>query len=271
MGFIKIIYFDESFVADFMQIIAGGDIKKTTEILSNISLKSDVKGDTEVKINNDKIGIPKLFEFLVGTSVNATGKAGGGLSYNKDKVVKNIIENTLLADFLDLIKNDKKRKDENKRCKGIQIFSEMKVKPEPNSFTFLMLAAPFMSMINGDIPLRGDDGTEFTLDIKQIGDAIDSGRGYYEFIANYHNEEIILRFNITAFRNNYTMSDLPKMELTYYAIYVGKSEKSKLQIQTEFEFGTQISSRADYTRLSDTTNNIVELKVYDVVLAGIEE
>ena len=71
-----------------------------------------------------------------------------------------------------------------------------------------MLAAPFMSMLNGDIPLTGDDGTNFTIDIQQIGNAIDSGRGYYEFIANHDNEEIILRFNISAFRNNYTMSDL---------------------------------------------------------------
>lgn len=37
MKFIKIIYFDESFVADFMQIIAGGEIKKTTEFISNVS------------------------------------------------------------------------------------------------------------------------------------------------------------------------------------------------------------------------------------------
>ena len=271
MGFIKIIYFDESFVADFMQIIAGGEIKKTTEFLSNMSLGGDINGELDVTVKNDKVGIPKLLEFLTGASVNATGKIGGGMSYQRDKVVKNILENTLLADFLDLIKNDKKRKDENKRCKGIKIFLDTKVKPEPNSFTFFMLAAPFMSMLNGDVPLTGDDGTNFTIDIKQIGDAIDSGRGYYEFIANHNNEEIILRFNISAFRNNYTMSDLPKMQLTYYAICVGKSEKSKLQIQTEFEFGTHNVSRADYSGLSDISHRTLELKVYDVVLAGIEE
>ena len=30
--FLKIIYFDEMFVSDFMQVIAGGELKKTTEI-----------------------------------------------------------------------------------------------------------------------------------------------------------------------------------------------------------------------------------------------
>ncbi len=271
MGFIKIIYFDESFVADFMQIIAGGEIKKTTEFLSNINMRGEASGEIDTNIKNDKAGIPKLLEFLTGVSVNATGKFAGGVSYTKDKVVKNILENTLLADFLELFKNDKKRKEENKRCKGIKIFPQLKVTPEPNSFTFFMLAAPFMSMLNGNVPITGGDDTNLTIDIKKIGNAIDSGRGYYEFIANYDNEEIILRFNISAFRNNYTMSDLPKMQLTYYAIYVGMSEKSGLDIQTEFEFGTVNVSRADYSGLSNEMNQSTELKVYDVVLAGIEE
>ena len=29
-NFLKIVYFDEAFVEDFMQIIAGGELKKTT-------------------------------------------------------------------------------------------------------------------------------------------------------------------------------------------------------------------------------------------------
>lgn len=271
MGFIKIIYFDESFVADFMQIIAGGEIKKTTEFLSNVRTGGNANSELDVSVKNDKLGIPKLLEYLTGASFNGTTKIDGGLSYTKDKVVKNILENTLLADFLELFKKDKNRKEENRKCKGIKIFTQMKVKPEPNSFTFFMLASPFMSMLNGDVPLIGNNGTQFTIDIRQIGNAIDSGRGYYEFIANYDNEEIILRFNISAFRNNYTMSDLTKMQLTYYAIYVGLSDKSKLQIQTEFEFGTHNNSRADYSGLNSHENQLQELKVYDVVLAGIEE
>lgn len=271
MSFIKIIYFDESFVADFMQIIAGGELKKTTEFISNVNFETSADAELELNLKKDKLGIPKLLEMLTGGSISANAKASTDMAYKRDKIVKNILENTLLADFLYLLKNDKKRKDENKRCKGIHIFQSAKVKPEFNSFTFFMLAAPFMSMINGAVPIQSDDDIELTIDIKQIGEAIDNGRGYYEFISHYENEDIILRFNISAFRNNYTMSDLPKMELTYYAIYVGKSEKSKLQIQTEFEFGTSIQSRANYSGLSNNSDDNLELKVYDVVLAGIEE
>lgn len=270
MGFIKIIYFDESFVADFMQIIAGGELKKTTEFISNINMGAKANAETGVDVKNDNVGIPKLLEFLTGASINARAKMGAETSYNKDRIVKNILENTLLADFLDLLKNDQKRKDENKRCKGIHIFPALKVKPEPNSFTFFMLAAPFLTMVNGDVPFKDEDGNNFTLDVKQIGDAIDSGRGYYEFIAHYDSKDIILRFNISAFRNNYTMSDLPKMQLNYYAIYVGRSHKSKLQIQCEFEFGTKTISRADYSGLSSIEESSLELEVYDVILAGVE-
>ena len=37
-NFLKIIYFDESFVADFLQIIAGGELKKTTEFITEVSI-----------------------------------------------------------------------------------------------------------------------------------------------------------------------------------------------------------------------------------------
>ncbi len=176
MNLIKIIYFDESFVADFIQIIAGGQMKKTTELISNTNFEVEGSAETEISLKNDKVGIPKLLEFLTGISGSAEAKAGSDLSYNKNKIVKNILENTLLSDFLDLIKNDSKRKPENRRCSGIHIFQTLKVRPEPNSFTFFMLAAPYMSMLQGDVPIKTQDGNDFSLDITQIGNAIDSGR-----------------------------------------------------------------------------------------------
>lgn len=44
-NFLKIVYFDEAFVADFMQIIAGGELKKTTEFITEVN--SGIEG-TEV-------------------------------------------------------------------------------------------------------------------------------------------------------------------------------------------------------------------------------
>lgn len=43
--FLKIIYFDEAFVADFLQIIAGGELKRTTEFMT------EVEGGAKADIN----------------------------------------------------------------------------------------------------------------------------------------------------------------------------------------------------------------------------
>lgn len=270
MKFVKIMYFDESSVADFMQIIAGGEIKQTTELISDLNTATGAEADIEAGISTDSKGLAKLFGFLSGANVNASAKANAGINYKQDKIVKNILENTLLADFINLLKNDQRRKPANKRCNGIKIFKDLLVYPQLNSFSYFMLVAPFFSMIDGDVTLPSENGNNFKLDIAKIEEAIDKGRGYYEFIAKDDNEEIILRFNITAFRNNYTMSDLPKMSLSYYAIYVGKIDKGSLSIEKEFEFGIKDKNRADYSGLSKN-QEVNKIKVYDVILAGIEE
>ena len=106
----------------------------------------------------------------------------------------------------------------------------------------------------------------------KIEEAIEKGRGYYEFVATVDGKEVIFRFNRSAFRNSYTMSDLPKMQLTYYAIHVGQIEKSDLQVQKEFEFGTAKSSkRVDYASASQGDSMTTEIEVYDVVFDGVLE
>lgn len=176
-----------------------------------------------------------------------------------------------MADFIALLDADKRR-TKNKRCSGIKIFPKVVVKPEVNSFSYIMLIAPFLSMIDGELPFKTSDGDAMKIDITKIEEAIEKGRGYYEFVATVDGKDIILRFNRTAFRNSYTMSDLPKMRLTYYAIHVGQIEKSDLQVQKEFEFGTTKSSkRVDYASASEGGSVTTEIDVYDVVLAGVLE
>lgn len=270
-NFLKIIYFDEAFVADYMQIIAGGELKKTTEFISEVNTGIEGNAEATIGINPDKSGFSKIFSFLSGTTINAEAGVKGDLSRRSDKIAKNILENTLLADFIALLAADKRR-TKNKRCSGIKIFSDVVVKPEVNSFSYMMLIAPFLSMIDGEFPFKTEDGQVFKIDVNKIEGAIEKGRGYYEFIATVGGQEIILRFNRNAFRNSYTMSDLPKMQLTYYAIRVGEIEKSDLQVQKEFEFGTtKVSKRVDYTSISEDIDDATGIVVYDVVLAGIVE
>jgi len=272
MKFVKVIYFDESSVSDFMQIVAGGELKKTTEFISNVN--SEVHGGIggNVSAGTDENGLAKFFGFLSGIKANAAVKAGADINYKKNRIVKNILENTLLADFIDLLRSDSRRKLENQQCRSIVVFEEMVVYPEPNSFSFLMLTAPFFTMIDGQVPINSNNGDTINVDISKIEGAMEKGRGYYEFISEYNGREIILRFNSSTFRNNYTMSDLPKMALTFYAIKVGKITKNKLQIEKEFEFGIKSYTRVEYSGMNNDLNkNDLNVDVYDVILAGVVE
>lgn len=66
------------------------------------------------------------------------------------------------------------------------------------------------------------------------------------------------------------MSDLPKMQLTFYAIRVGEIDKTDLSAEKEFEFGTsQVSQRINYSDLNNQTIRDSKAEVYDVVLAGV--
>lgn len=270
-NFLKIIYFDESFVADFMQIIAGGELKKTTEFITEVNSDLDGHGAVQGNISTEKNGLSKIFSFLSGASITAEVGINGKISRKNDRIARNILENTLLADFVALLEADERR-PKNKRCAGIKIFSKVVVRPEVNSFSYIMLIAPYLSMIDGEFPIKTSDGNPMKIDIAKIEEAIEKGRGYYEFVATIHGKDVILRFNRSAFRNSYTMADLPKMQLTYYAIHVGQIEKSDLQVQKEFEFGiAKASKRMDYIAASEGSNATTEIEVYDVVLAGILE
>ena len=54
---------------------------------------------------------------------------------------------------------------------------------------------------------------------------MEHGRGYYEFTTYINEKKQYCDLIVMLFRNGYTLSDLPKMQLTYYAIPVGKIEK----------------------------------------------
>ena len=269
-NFLKIIYFDEMFVSDFMQIIAGGELKKTTEFISEVNSEIEGKAGMAASIDTEHSGLSKIFSFLSGGKINVGVEADANAMRKSERLAKNILENTLLADFIALLEADK-RKSKNKKCAGIKVFPKLKIHPEKNSFAYIMLIAPYMGMINGQVPFQTKDGQDVYIDITKIEAAIQKGRGYYEFIANYNNKEIVLRFNRTAFRNSYTMADLPKMQLTYYGIYIGQIDKADLQVQKEFDFGTSsVSSRANYTE-GTLIDGSQKLDVYDIILAGVVE
>lgn len=81
----KIVYFDEDSVTDYVQIVAGGTLEKTTELLNSSDLSEEQKADVSAKG-----GIGGVFKALLGWEASASGEVSAGLALNRNKMVKNI-------------------------------------------------------------------------------------------------------------------------------------------------------------------------------------
>lgn len=136
-----------------------------------------------------------------------------------------------------------------------------------------------------------DDSGEFEnahelkgINHQELDTIFDNARGYYEFIGEIDSdgekEKAIIRFNINGMRNNYSLYDLTKMDLSIYGIEVGKTCNIDLNFMNEMNEMLQedISSRKElsYDEMKDNNNktdksNINEnkYKIIDVIVAGI--
>ena len=94
----KIVYFDEESVTDYVQIVAGGELENTTELLK--SMDAQEEQDVQAK---GKVGISGIFKALLGWEAGVSADVSAGLSFNSSKMVKNIVKNTILTDFLKII------------------------------------------------------------------------------------------------------------------------------------------------------------------------
>ena len=121
---------------------------------------------------------------------------------------------------------------------------------------------PYLKITKSDFTSEG-----FTFDLARMDEAFESGKGYYELISEKDSNKYIFRFNIEAFRNNYGIADLTKMNLSYYGIKVGSADVNLLDINKEFNFEQgNINSAFD---IEETQAKPNELDVYDILLAGI--
>lgn len=148
-------------------------------------------------------------------------------------------------------------------CGGIKVFPKVIVRPEVNSFSYIMLIAPFLSMIDGELPFKTSDGDAMKIDITKIEEAIEKGRGYYEFVATVDGKDVILRFNRSAFRNSYTMSDLKKLP-SHKALQTEVEQliKEKNELYNQYQTAKEETQRLDAIRhnLEQTLGRKIEHK-----------
>lgn len=253
---VKVVYFDEGSATDFLHIDDGGQTQQKTEKIGNTTSKVVAKADASAEAKF------KWLPFL-GVSTGITASAEGARLGNT--IISKAISNTILTDYLDRVKEKK-----DNGLDVITIFTECKLTPHPESFAYYKMMTPYLIMVDDKVQSGG-----ISLNISKMDEAFESGRGYYELIAEGSGSKCILRFNIKAFRNNYGIADLVKMNLTYHAIEVGTFPEEKLALKEEFSeddgipiTGVDIVNSLEVDRCIRSTKL---LKVYDVVLAGVDK
>ncbi len=92
----KIVYFDEDSVTDYVQIVTGGKLEKTAELLD----QTKDNGEAGAKAS---VGFGGILKALLGFSVSASADASIDTSFNTERMAKNIVKNTILTDFIDIL------------------------------------------------------------------------------------------------------------------------------------------------------------------------
>lgn len=242
---IKVVYFDDSSATDYLYIYDGGKTVQTSE---------RVKDKSKELANNTSAGLFAKLSWLPFLGGQASTELSTDFSYRGQSLLTTTLSNTVLTDFLSKIANDSDR---------IIKFEGYGVKAYKNSMAFFKMFTPYLIMTKSDVISEG-----VSLDLSRMDEAFESGKGYYEMIAvNQENKESIFRFNIGAFRNNYGIADLTKMDLTYYGVHVGKVDINLLDINKEFNFEQEtISSAFD---IENGPEMSTKTEVYDIMLAGV--
>lgn len=207
----KIIYFDDESITDYLQLKSGGALERTTELLNVASKESDVDVDV-----TGKIGIGGILKALLGWNVEAGANVSAGASFSGEKMVRNIIKNTILTDFVNSLDDNESNTAASKLPKGtIKKFKGYKVTVEQDSLSYFVMVSPYMNMFqSGSVIPSG----ELNISLDKLDNTLRSAKGYYEFVGTKGNSKVVLRFNIKSFKNNYMISDLLKMNLSIFAI-----------------------------------------------------
>jgi hypothetical protein len=257
---IKIVYFDEGSATDYIQINQGGELSSVMELF-------DEKGtDGEAKVEG-KVGIKaKALKALLGLGVSVDTEGHLSTSFNSGELVKSIVSNTVLTDFLKAANNE-----EQETAGAIKLFTGYRIEQIQGSLSSFTLLTPYLSMFKGG---QGFSAGEYDISIDKLDSTLNKAKGYLEFLGCSNDDDILLRFNSNAFKNNYRPSDLLKMDLALYAIKVGSCHPSELIADNELKFeGVTQVDNPDYSEEQNNFNkpDEKEILMYDVILAGVNK
>ena len=244
---LNVIYFDEEAAIDYITISDGG--KAISEIIN-----TEQETDTSKLESETSTG----FKIPFFTWFNLQAKIGINSNINNinDGVVKSTLTNTILTDYI-------KKADTDEKIKKI---SNYQITPIKDSVSYYKMYTPYMLLIKKEL----NDKISAEVDITKIDEVLKETKGYYEFLATNGKEQVIIRFNISSFKNNYKINNILGMNLLLYGVNVGSAEKDDFSIEKEFEQNESKEITAD--EILEVTSKAPEhkkLKIYDIVLAGV--
>lgn len=245
----KIVYLDEQAVFDFLELHQNGIQSDIIKRVSENMVEVDAEG---------KVGMNLFTRFKIGLSGNA--------SYQRSGVVESQITSTLLSNFKKFATN-KKGSSKVERLDNVKLFIE---KDSPAFYRNITPVLDMISDITKMNSITDDDKNNFKgIEIKNIERTLDRLSGYYEIkgISSESNESVF-GFNISGLRNNYTLSDLTKMDVKLYGIKVGEVDSIDLSFNTMIDrLSNQRQSQlgADF----DEEQNNEKIPIYDVLVAGV--
>lgn len=254
---VKLVYFDEGSATDYIQIIEGGALSTMETLMSEDSESGSAKAGAKIGLGT------KALKALIGLDASAKAEGSLDMSFNSGAIAKSIISNTVLTDFLRAIESE---------SSPIEKFNDIQIEQIPGSIASFSLLTPYLSMLRpGQAVAAGD----FDISLDKLDATISKAKGYIEFRGHRdQGEDVILRFNRMALKNNYRPTDLLRMNLTLYAVYVGDCRIGDLIADKELSAeGFSAADSPDYSEeksCSQAQEEMqFELKMYDVLLAGV--
>lgn len=240
---LKIVYFDEKTAMDYLDIKFGGKLETMTEELDEKAKKALARIEAQAEAG---LKFLQFFQAKLSSGGNAEASRQG------IDIMKSTLTNTVLTDFIAITNTDGKS--------DIVIFEGFQLRAKKDSFAHIKMFTPYIAIIKNIE----------NIDIGKLDEILETAKGYYELIAQKGDQKVILRFNIKAFRNNYGLTDLLKMNLKYYAFHVGKCSEEDLLMKNEMQDSGE-TKEIGYTEMLAGVETECNLDVYDVVLAGIGE
>jgi hypothetical protein len=242
---LKIVYFDEQSASDYLDISAGGRAAATSEQVRErtVELNADVAAKVAARLS--------WLPFIGGS---ASVETSAEVSRVGESILKKTLSNTILTDYLKVSTGD----DRIQHLQGYQ------VEALESSMAHLKMYTPYMVMARTEGP---------GLDFAKMDEAFSNAKGYYDLLATSldGSAAFILRFNLRAFRNNYGLTDLVRMGLTYHGVEVGRARASELTMKAEMAPRRKTGPVTAQELLGQTAESgDPELAVLDVILAGVE-